>query len=703
MARITYIPNRVIDSNGIADGASVYVYLASTTTPVTIYADEALTTPLSNPVVVPAGSAVPPIYYGTDLSVRVRVVAVDGTVVSDDNPYLPLGQGIPGRDADELSRSAYFTAADGETVFDLGALYQAGILYVFRNSGLLPPSEYSAPGGDVTTVTLSTPAEAGDQIAIIYLLPPNSIARRVNVLEFGAVGDGVTDDRPAFVRAFSYLKSLGGGALVLPPVQVCYVLSEPLVWSAEAPILIEGDRLGSARPYSYEGQTAIKYTGDQGTTAITIETDGASEGFPGVTAGIRNLLLFREDIEDQADDGSGIVFRGCHRVEVDDVGLWGFANGVETNDNPSGAGATSVRCNATVLRRVEVRQAARHRFRIRGSAETHMEYCVSEADPVANYTSDLYCGPGSNGGRCDGIKVHSCNFIGGTDVVADMPDYNVQLDGTLWAVFTGCAFERARYAGLQVSNASGDAYDLSVNGGQWWGVYTYGCEFNGQGNICIDVFRSRFAFRDTVMHQMSMQGDDPYTATHAPVRVRAGSGAEIPALGGTISGGMIHFSGPTGIDIDNAASITVDGGIYFVDLNDAGNPSVTLGDYAANCAVMFNNGDGSAGDVIDEGAFNTVLNNAVGYVYNQGISHQSLYVNSTLDGSGNATVAHGVTNFTDYALEVSANYLSAGAGSARHPLTVNYWDNANVSVSGGAPAASKACRVYFTFKRNGVL
>ena len=36
MARYTYIPNRVIDTNGISDGAFIYAWLTGTTTPITL-------------------------------------------------------------------------------------------------------------------------------------------------------------------------------------------------------------------------------------------------------------------------------------------------------------------------------------------------------------------------------------------------------------------------------------------------------------------------------------------------------------------------------------------------------------------------------------------------------------------------------------------------------------------------------------------
>ena len=86
----TYIPNRVIDANGIADGAEIYFYQAGTTTPQAIYSDSTLSTPLSNPLSVNAGAPVPRIYLDPALSYRV-VVKVDGVTVpgGDTDPYVP--------------------------------------------------------------------------------------------------------------------------------------------------------------------------------------------------------------------------------------------------------------------------------------------------------------------------------------------------------------------------------------------------------------------------------------------------------------------------------------------------------------------------------------------------------------------------------------------------------------------------------------
>lgn len=48
---------------------------------------------------------------------------------------------------------------------------------------------------------------------------------RVSVLDYGAVGDGVTDDRPAFLAGVTYLATRGGGILLVPKTSTSYLLS----------------------------------------------------------------------------------------------------------------------------------------------------------------------------------------------------------------------------------------------------------------------------------------------------------------------------------------------------------------------------------------------------------------------------------------------------------------------------------------------
>jgi hypothetical protein len=86
MTRITYFPNRVIDSDGIADGASIYVYQTGTTTLVSLFSDAGLSVPVANPYVLAAGAVVPPLYHSYAGNIRLYVVSDSGDV-TDVDPY----------------------------------------------------------------------------------------------------------------------------------------------------------------------------------------------------------------------------------------------------------------------------------------------------------------------------------------------------------------------------------------------------------------------------------------------------------------------------------------------------------------------------------------------------------------------------------------------------------------------------------------
>lgn len=87
MARIQYIPNRVIDTNGISDGANVHVYQSGTTTHVNLFSDAGFTVPIANPMVVPAGAEIPIFYTNYASPLRLRVVESSGIVSQDEDPY----------------------------------------------------------------------------------------------------------------------------------------------------------------------------------------------------------------------------------------------------------------------------------------------------------------------------------------------------------------------------------------------------------------------------------------------------------------------------------------------------------------------------------------------------------------------------------------------------------------------------------------
>src|SRR6478736_4804709 len=88
----TYVPNRVIDSNGIADGSELAFYHTGTLTFAAIYSDSDLNTPLANPVVVPQGAEVPDIWLDPAITYR-RVVTYSDGSTTDTDPWEGLAAG----------------------------------------------------------------------------------------------------------------------------------------------------------------------------------------------------------------------------------------------------------------------------------------------------------------------------------------------------------------------------------------------------------------------------------------------------------------------------------------------------------------------------------------------------------------------------------------------------------------------------------
>jgi hypothetical protein len=219
------------------NNGNVYVGSANlnpVTDPIPVYWDEALTQPAAQPVRTINGylsrNGSPGRLYTGFVTYSIRVTNNKGVQVFSDLNY---------KDPSSNAGSTYqqvITSISGQTVFNLSRTYIPGTnnLFVYRNGlRLIAGEDYAETG--YSQVTLTAGADNGDEFVfdigynydsaasvdaqdVTYKLPAidsvftnveAKLAETVSVKDFGAVGDGITDDTLTLRAARDYAESNG--------------------------------------------------------------------------------------------------------------------------------------------------------------------------------------------------------------------------------------------------------------------------------------------------------------------------------------------------------------------------------------------------------------------------------------------------------------------------------------------------------------
>ncbi len=211
-ASLHITPSRATSSNGLnLDGAKWYFYQTGTTTPQSVYTTAALDTTHANPVVADAAGKFANIYFDASLSYR-------GVLKSSD---------------------------DATTIYDIDPINTDVLSRIAQSDG-------AALVGFIQSGTGATARTAQAKMRDI-----------VCVKDFGAVGDGVTDDSAAFAAA----RAAASGKRIYAPAGT-YKISQALTGSTD--FILEGD--GPSTIIDFSGTvTGGSYAIDATGTATQIE------------------------------------------------------------------------------------------------------------------------------------------------------------------------------------------------------------------------------------------------------------------------------------------------------------------------------------------------------------------------------------------------------------------------------------------------
>lgn len=356
------VAGQFFDNNGNPlVGGKLFTYAAGTTTPQTTFTSSAGTTANSNPIILNAGGRVPSeIWLTNELQYKfVLLSSTDQLIGSWDNVV-----GINSSLVDFVTQQEIQTATAGQTVFTLTTMqYQPGTnsltVYVDGVNQYGPGAQFAYLETDSTTVTFATGLHVGasvkfttsqgfstgttqaslvafegfkSQTGTVQALADNDgadwigytpagsgavatsvqdkLRETVSVKDFGAVGDGVTDDTAAIQAAIDAVDASGGGTVFIPAGS--YEITTAINMKNGVDIVGAGYRT-LVTPNGCDGFIFNYTTGFSNTRISNLGIEG--------TGTSTNIAIYQPGTLDDADELYGI--------SIDNVLIRGFNIGMK--------------------------------------------------------------------------------------------------------------------------------------------------------------------------------------------------------------------------------------------------------------------------------------------------------------------------------------------------------------------------------------
>jgi hypothetical protein len=243
------------NSGNVLTGGKLYTYASGTTTPAVVYTSVSGLTAHTNPIILDAAGRIPGGEVWLDNGYGYKFILKDANDVQigsyDNIPTQAPPPVVIVNDASSIAYEKGYTLTAGSFV--------VGDTYLIVSTGT---TNFVAIGAATNTVGLhftATGIGSGTGTAKLSRTVESKLQEAISVKDFGAVGDGTTNDTVAFAAAAAAINAAGGGKLIIP--QGTYIIGSQTFAGA------------TGKGYAYQAATLLQFTNC--TKPVIVEGEGA--------------------------------------------------------------------------------------------------------------------------------------------------------------------------------------------------------------------------------------------------------------------------------------------------------------------------------------------------------------------------------------------------------------------------------------------